>query len=367
MKILYVSTISGTINAFLVPHIEMLLNSGHQVDIACNISSPMSKTLLDRGCRVFKMEFQRSPFKKDNIKAYSALKKLVIDEKYDLVHTHTPVASAITRLVCKNIKGTKVFYTAHGFHFYKGASLKNWLIYYPLEKWLSKYTDTLITINKEDYKRAKSKFKAKRVEYIPGVGLDIDKFTNVVVDKADKRQELGLSEDGFVILSVGELNKNKNHEVVIRAIAKINNPTIHYVICGKGPLELYLNRLASELGVGKNVHLLGFRPDVREICKIADVFAFPSLREGLPVSLMEAMAAGLPIVCSNIRGNSDLTEDGKGGYLVSSSDVDEFAKSIKELRIDSSLRRHFGGVNLEKIENYSLENVLKDIEEIYFK
>lgn len=365
MKILYVSTISNTINAFMIPHIKMLFEQGHHVDIACNIQREIDKGLVELGCRVHDISFSRSPLNKTNLKAYQNLKKLIVDQKYDLVHTHTPVASAITRLVCKNIKGTKVFYTAHGFHFHKGAPLKNWLIYYPLEKWLAKYTDTLITINKEDYERAKSKFKAKRVEYIPGVGLDIDKFRNVVVDKADKRQELGLPEDAFIVLSVGELNKRKNHEIIIRAIEKLKNPDIHYVICGKGPLESYLNNLAVEIGIGKNVHLLGYRPDVPEIYKVSDVFVFPSYREGLPVSIMEAMAAGLPVVCSNIRGNSDLIEYGKGGYLVSPSDVDEFAKRIKELRTDSSLRSKFVTFNQKNIQKYSLFNAIGKLVSIY--
>jgi len=365
MKILYVSTISNTINAFMIPHIKMLFEQGHHVDIACNIQREIDKGLVELGCRVHDISFSRSPLNKTNLKAYQNLKKLIVDQKYDLVHTHTPVASAITRLVCKNIKGTKVFYTAHGFHFHKGAPLKNWLIYYPLEKWLAKYTDTLITINKEDYERAKSKFKAKRVEYIPGVGLDIDKFRNVVVDKADKRQELGLPEDAFIVLSVGELNKRKNHEIIIRAIEKLKNPDIHYVICGKGPLESYLNNLAVEIGIGKNVHLLGYRPDVPDIYKVSDVFVFPSYREGLPVSIMEAMAAGLPVVCSNIRGNSDLIEYGKGGYLVSPSDVDEFAKRIKELRTDSSLRSKFVTFNQKNIQKYSLFNAIGKLVSIY--
>ena len=366
MRVLYVSTISNTINAFMIPHIKMLFEQGHHVDIACNMEREIDKGLVKLGCRVHDISFSRSPLNKNNIKAYRDLKKLVIDGKYDLVHTHTPVASAITRLVCKNIKGAKVFYTAHGFHFYTGAPIKNWLIYYPLEKWLSKYTDTLITINKEDYERAKNDFKAKRVEYIPGVGLDIDKFTNVVVDKAGKRQELGLPEDAFVILSVGELNKNKNHEVVIRAIAKIDNPDIHYIVCGEGQLKGYLRDLSEDLGIKNRVHLLGFRKDIAEICKVSDLFTFPSYREGLSVALMEAMANGLPVVCSNIRGNSDLIEDGKGGYLVEPGDVEGFTKCIKGLIEDSRLRSEFGDFNHKKIENYSIENVLKEMEEIYF-
>lgn len=362
MRVLYVSTISNTINAFMIPHIKMLFEQGHHVDIACNMEREIDKGLVKLGCRVHDISFSRSPLNKNNIKAYRDLKKLVIDGKYDLVHTHTPVASAITRLVCKNIKGAKVFYTAHGFHFYTGAPIKNWLIYYPLEKWLSKYTDTLITINKEDYERAKNDFKAKRVEYIPGVGLDIDKFTNVVVDKAGKRQELGLPEDAFVILSVGELNKNKNHEVVIRAIAKLNNPNIHYVICGKGSLESYLKKLSTELGIRENLHLLGYREDIPEIFKISDVFVFPSFREGLPVSVMEAMASGLPVICSEIRGNTDLI-DTMGGGLFNPHSVDSCKKSILEISKNNWIK--MSKYNIEKIKSFSDDAIKKKISMLY--
>lgn len=365
MRVLYVSTISNTINAFMIPHIKMLVEQGHHVDIACNIQREIDKGLVALGCRVRDISFSRSPLNKTNVKAYRDLKKLIIDGKYDLVHTHTPVASAITRLVCKNIKGTKVFYTAHGFHFHKGAPLTNWLIYYPLEKWLAKYTDTLITINKEDYQRAKSKFKAKRVEYIPGVGLDIDKFRNVVVDKVGKRQELGLPEDAFVVLSVGELNKNKNHEIIIRAVAKLKNPTIHYVICGKGPLESYLNKLAAELGVRENIHLLGFRRDIPEICKASDVFAFPSLREGLGMAALEAMACGLPIITSNVHGIVDYSIDGETGYNCSPSDVDSFSKNITTLHNDINKKNRIAANNIKAVNKFNQLNVLNLLEQIY--
>ena len=364
MKILYITTISDTMG-FFPDHIKMLLGQGHTVDLACNIVNPVKQEIINMGCKIHQIPFQRFPLRKDNLSAYKMLKEIIIDEGYDLVHTHTPIASAITRLACKNIKKIKVFYTAHGFHFYKGAPIKNWIIYYPIEKWLSKYTDTLITINKEDYQRAKSKFKAKRVEYIPGVGLDIDKFKNVVVDKVGKRQELSLPEDAFVVLSVGELNKNKNHEVVIRAIAKIKNPTIHYVICGKGPLESYLNNLAAELGVSKNVHLLGFRGDIPEICKVADVFAFPSLREGLGMAALEAMACGLPIITSNVHGIVDYSIDGETGYNCSPTDVDSFSKYIKNLYLDIEKRNRMTANNIEAVKKFNQLNVLNLMEQIY--
>ena len=366
MKILYVTTISNTVNAFLIPHIKMLIDEGHQVDVAFNIEQEVKPEIYEMGCKIHQLPLQRLPLKKDNFRAYKILKKIIISEGYDLVHTHTPIASAIVRLVCRSLNNVRVFYTAHGFHFFKGAPIVNWFIYYPVEKWLARYTDTLITINKEDYSRAKRKFKAKRVEYVPGVGIDLKKFNTVKVDRDLKRSQLGLPKEAFVVLSVGELNKNKNHEVIIRAIAKIDNPDIHYIVCGEGPLKGYLIDLSEDLGIKNRVHLLGFRKDIAEICKVSDLFTFPSYREGLSVALMEAMANGLPVVCSNIRGNSDLIESGKGGYLVEPDDVEGFAKYIKELIEDSRLRSEFGDFNHKKIENYSIENVLKEMEEIYF-
>lgn len=365
MKILYVTTISNTVNAFLIPHIKMLIDEGHKVDVVFNIEQEVKPEIYELGCKIHQLPLQRSPLKNDNFRAYKMLKNIISSEAYDLVHTHTPVASAIVRLTCSNLNNVRVFYTAHGFHFYKGAPILNWLVYYPVEKWLARYTDTLITINKEDYERAKSKFKAKKVEYLPGVGIDLKKSNSVEVDRSMKHSELGLPKDAFVVLSVGELNKNKNHEVVIRAIGKIDNPKIHYIICGQGKLDGYLRNLSKELGIENQVHLLGYRKDIPEICKISDVFAFPSYREGLSVALMEAMANGLPIVCSKIRGNSDLIEDGKGGYLVEPGDVGGFSKYINELILDGQLKSEFGRFNLNKIENYSIDNVISEMEKIY--
>lgn len=367
MKILYVTTISNTVNAFLIPHIKVLIEQGHQVDVAFNIVQEVNKELIELGCKIYNIEFQRSPLDKRNYFAYKKLRELIKDEDYEIVHTHTPIASACVRLVCKGIKDLKVIYTAHGFHFYKGAPLINWLIYYPIERLLAKYTDVLITINQEDYIRAQKSFKAKRIEYIPGVGLDFTKYQSRMINILEKREELDISKDAFTVLSVGELNKNKNHETIIKAIAKINNPNISLVICGKGVLENHLRNLIQELGLENQVRLLGFRKDIREICKSVDAFIFPSFREGLSVALMEAMASGLPVVCSKIRGNTDLIEDGKGGYLVTPNDVQGFADALQKLSISNDLRREFSKSNLEGITKFSLENVIVELNNIYQK
>lgn len=365
MKVLFVTTISNTVNAFLIPHIKMLVEQGHQVDVAFNTVQEVKQEIMELGCNIYNIEFQRSPFSKQNISAYKKLKDLIEYENYDLVHTHTPIASVIVRLVCKNVQGVKVVYTAHGFHFYKGAPIQNWLIYYPVEKWLSKHTDVLITINKEDYDRAKKTFKTKLIEYVPGVGLDTSRFQNLNIDKQYKRKELGVPSDAFMLLSIGELNRNKNHETVIKALAKLRNPNVFYVICGQGPLEVHLKKLISDLGLRQQVILLGYRKDIVEICKAADLFVFPSYREGLPVSLMEAMASRLPVVCSNVRGNKDLIVQGKGGYLVKPDDEVGFANAIDTLLNDHKSLLLYAQNNFWSIKKFAVPNIIKKMNNIY--
>ena len=352
---------------FHIPYLEWFKKNGYEVHVAARNDYDNKDECIIPFCdRFHDLPFERSPIRKNNLQVYKDLKNIIDTEQYEIIHCHTPMGGAIGRLAARSArkKGTKVIYTAHGFHFFKGAPLVNWLAYYPAERWLAKYTDVLITINTEDYEIAK-KFKVNRIEYVPGVGIDTDKFKNIEVNRTEKRESLGVSEDDFMIISVGELNKNKNHQVIIRAIAKLRNEKIKYVLCGQGPLETELRELAKELDVENQVKFLGFRKDVPDLMKVADLFAFPSYREGLSLSLMEAMASGLPVVCSEIRGNTDLIEDGKGGYLVEPSDVEGFAKYIKELIEDSRLKSEFGDFNHKKIEKYETKNVLNLLEQIY--
>ncbi|MBP3451731.1 MAG: glycosyltransferase family 4 protein [Agathobacter sp.] len=366
MRILYVTTISLTMNSFFKPHIDMLVKEGHQVDIACNDKDlPLDSLYEELGCQFYTIDFSRSPLSFDNIKAYGQLKKVVENGNYDVVHCHTPNASVITRLVCRQFRkkiGLKVFYTAHGFHFYKGAPALNWLIFYPIEKFCSRFTDKLITINKEDYELAKNKFKAKEVHYVPGVGIDLSRFENVEVDRKAKRKEIGVPEDAFILLSVGELNENKNHQVIIRALAKLDNPSIHYAIAGVGDKKEYLLKLAEELGVPKQVHLLGYRNDMVEIYKAADMYILPSIREGLNASLMEAMACGLPIACSNIRGNTDLI-DISGGRLFDPKREVKCYQALADIK--NSDMKQMGEFNQKRVYMYSVEQILGTMKSVY--
>lgn len=320
---------------FFKSFIKELLDEGHTVDIATNEEEERVQDYYrDWGCKIYPLSCSRNPLKKGNIDAIQQIKTLVGKGQYDIVHCHTPIAATCTRLACRKAreKGIKVIYTSHGFHFYEGAPWKNWLLFFPIEWVCAYWTDVLITINKEDYALAQKKMHAKRVEYMPGVGITVEKFVNTVVNKIEKRTEIGVPENAFLLLSVGELNTNKNHEIVIRAISELNDKSVHYAIAGEGELEEHLRRLVKELGLEGQSHLLGYRNDVAELYKVADGFVLPSYREGLSVSLMESLASGLPVICSNIRGNTDMVEDGVTGYWANPFEARTFAESICKLK-----------------------------------
>lgn len=364
-KILIVATVWGFFD-FLKNDIELLKANDFEVHCATNFEN-VNKPFNIENVVKHQIDFARSPLNKNNIKSFRQLSHVMKENEFTLVHCHTPVGGVVARLVANRYrkKDTKVYYTAHGFHFYSGAPLINWLVYYPVEWLCSWKTDLQITINREDYNRAKKFFHAKEILYIPGVGVDIRKFNTKTIDIHKKRQELGITKGEIMILSVGELNKNKNHEVVIRAIQKLNNKRIRYFIAGEGPLRVYLQNLINNMGLSGNVCLLGYRTDISELCQAADFFAFPSYREGLSVALMEAMASGLPCICGDIRGNNDLIVHDKGGYLVEDTDVRSWSIAIEKMMLcDWEV---MGAFNRCKIKDFSINNVQRELEKIYFE
>ncbi len=308
--------------------------------------------------------FARSPFDKDNIKAFKQLIKTIKNAHFDLIHTHTPVASILARLAAKKERrvGTLVMYTCHGFHFHNAAPKKNWVLYYPIEKLMSRYTDYLVTINKEDYNRAKN-FYAKNVRYIPGVGVDIKKIKEARVDKKAYKKSIGIPEDCVMLLSIGEMIKRKNHQVIIKALGKLRREDIYYVICGKGPLQDTLESLSESLGV-KTI-FLGFRKDIPELCHTADISAFPSRTEGLGLAGIEAMAAGVPLVASNIHGILDYVIDGKTGYTYEPDDEEGFARGIDKLATNEELRLSMKEACLKAVEPFGINNALNKMWNIY--
>ena len=361
---------------FNMENIKTLQAMGYEVDVACNPeegnSMPpqkiqeMKQQLVQMGVTFHQLPVPRKVTAIGRIiKSVGLARKLMNERQYDLIHCHSPVGSVVCRTANRLSKGygkTRMLYTAHGFHFYKGAPIANWLILYPVEWVCSHWTDTLITINREDYALACRKMKAKQVEYVPGVGIDIDAFAAAPVDRAEIRRQLDVPEDGIVLLSVGELNENKNHETVIRALGQLNRKDVYYAVAGQGAKKEALEQLAESLGIGERVQLLGFRRDIRQLCKSVDVFVFPSYREGLSVALMEAMAASKPVVCSRIRGNTDLIDEG-GGILFDPHSIESCRAALEQiLQAD---RTALGQYNGEKVKNFSLPAVQAKMREIY--
>lgn len=350
-KALMIASVASMIDQFNMDNISILLKLGYEVHVAADFVDGgtinqerienLKTRLLEMGVDVFHIVIPRKITAINKIiTAYKEVKDLCDANCYRIVHCHSPIGGVVARMAARDIrkKGTKVIYTAHGFHFYDGAPKKNWLMFYPVEKECSRLTDVLITINKEDYNRAKKSFHAKETMYVPGVGVDTDKFSSGLIDIALKRNELGVEKNQYMFLSVGELSKRENHEVVIKTLSKIDTVDYKYFIVGKGELEKYLEDLVKALGLENKVYLLGYRTDVSELCQAADLFIFPSHQEGLPVALMEAIACKTNVICSNIRGNVDLVLD--DAYLFDEHNVNAVVDCINAL-VDSKKREIF--------------------------
>jgi len=365
-KILFTATVDSHIKHFHLPYLKWFKEQGFEVHVASRGSENIPYADFK-----WNIPFSRSPFNKDNIKAYSKLKKIIDTYNYRLIHCHTPVGGVLTRLAARRArkKGTKVIYTAHGFHFYKGAPLKNWLLYYPVEKWLARYTDCLITINEEDYELARKKrFQAGSIKKVDGVGVDINRFKPLAEEeKLALRQEYGFNEKDFIIICVGELNANKNQDLVIKAVKMLKEeiPDIKLLLAGRGDMEKQYRKMAEKLGVKDNVLFLGYRRDIPELLSISDVAVSSSRREGLPVNVMEAMATGLPLVVTDCRGNRDLVQNGENGFVVGINDAEGMAERIEALLVNKSLRVIFGDRSKDKINIYKIESILEEMSRIY--
>ena len=370
-KVLFVATVVKThMMQFHIPYLKMFQDMGWETAVASRNDYENPDDCKIPYCdHYYDIPFERMPWKPGNLKAYRMLKKIIDEGNYDIIHCHTPVGAMLARLAAMDArkKGTKVIYTAHGFHFFKGAPLINWLAFYPAEWLLAPITDVLITINKEDEAFARRKLHAKRLEYVPGVGIQTEKFRRPL-DTTEKRRSLGFSEKDFLILTVAEMTPNKNHITVLKALEALKRreelDRIHYLICGRGEMWASLEQSAGEMGISGHVHFLGYRTDAPELYRCSDLFAFISFREGLSVALMEAMSSGMCILCTKIRGNVDLIEEGVSGLFTENS-PEAVAENILKLYSDPQLRRTLGAGAAEKAKLYEEETVHARMREIY--
>lgn len=359
-KSLIITTIGGFVSRFEMDDVHIMQQLGFEVHYASNFENRIyefdKKEYIDNGIRLHQVEIDKNPY---NIVALNRSLKDIIriikEEKIELIHCHTPVGGVLGRLAGKRT-GCKVIYTAHGFHFYTGAPVKNWLIYYPVEKALARYTDCLITINHADFEMAK-KMHVKDYARIPGVGIDLKKFA--------PREGYKRDDNCFRIVSVGELNRNKNHRVVIKAIKQLNDKNIQYYIYGKGKAKAELENMITENQLENQVHLCGYVNDTREVLKDADCFVFPSVREGLGMAALEAMACGVPLIVGDNRGTREYVNHGDNAFACDPDDIDSFAYYIKKIKDNPDLAEIMVEKGIKKVQWFSKERANLIMNQVY--
>lgn len=370
-KVLFVATVQSHICQFHKPLAEVLHEHECEVHVAARDNLAEKNGLkLDFVEKVYDVPFSRSPKSRDNIKAYKQLKKIIDAEHYDIIHCNTPMGGIVTRLAARKARkhGTKVFYTAHGFHFYKGAPKKNWLVFYPVEKFFSRMTDKLITITREDYQLAKEKFHCK-VCRIHGVGVDEKRYFPVDDQtKYELRKAFGYDNDEKLILCVGELLPNKNQQMAIRIMPELVKevPKAKLLLAGNGPEKENLEKLIDELDLKNHVEMLGYCTCLEKYQKIVDLSVSCSKREGLPLNVVESMLSCTPVVASQNRGHRELIQDSKTGYLVKVNDDKLMLEKVLEIINNGNIKAQITKKAYKYAMNYGFESVKRELEEIYY-
>lgn len=367
-KVLMVATYGDFFAAFETHNIKILNDMGCEVHLCANWTDKRYNYKHDKleglEFKKINIEFERSPFSKVNLTRYKELSLLMKKGNYYLVDCHNAVIGVYARLAAKKNKVPKVMYTAHGFQFYKGGSKKDWLIYYPIEKFLSRYTDMLVVMNSEDFEYANS-FNTGQVELIPGVGVDTKYFHKTNFDVPELKKSMNITENSFVLVSIGELSERKNHKVVIKALSDMKNLDITYLIVGSGENEFELKEMVNSLDLNNRVKFLGYRSDVNKILKVSDLAVFPSYREGLMVAGIEALSSGLPILSSNRKGIRDYTEEDINGYLFDPDDDKQLANLIFKLKNNRSKLNELSDNAIVSSKKYSTDTVNLIMKRIY--
>ena len=369
-KVLLTATVQSHICQFHKVLAELLHEQGYEVHVAAKDNLAEKNGLkLDFVEKVYNIPFSRSPKSLDNVKAYKQLKKIIDEENYDVVHCNTPMGGIVTRLAARNARkrGTKVYYTAHGFHFYKGAPKKNWIVFYPIEKFFARLTDKLITITQEDFDIANKKFPCE-VYRIHGVGVDENRYFSVDESvKSELRKELGYTDDSKLILCIGELLPNKNQQMAIRMVKELVKEfsKVKLLLAGNGPEKENLEALIAEYQLQENVEFLGYCTCLEKYQKIVDVAISCSKREGLGLNLIEAMLSENPVVATINRGHKELIREGMNGYLVAIDDIDEMKKKVSCILNEMYLCKSMGDFGREYAKKYSFGTVKKELEIIY--
>ena len=373
MKALLLAPMGSVHRRFNKANIDVLTALGYEVHLAANFdigdgtekqNGEYVEQCTKKGIIIHSIAYERHSLLR-NLSKIRETKKLLTLEQFDIVHAHTETGGLILRLAGKPYKHSIYVYTAHGMSFYIGSSFKSQMVYRPIERWICFGMNINIAINQEEYTILK-KWNPHTANYVHGIGLDLERFHMMDAKCRERvRREFGIPTDVKVVLSVGELDDNKNHQVVIQALGSMARNDVYYIICGVGPKKTYLEKLVKHYGLEKQVVFAGYRKDIPAILHASDIFAFPSYPEGLPVSLMEAMAAQLPVVCSRIRGNVDLIQDGAGGYMCLPENVAEFTAALDRMLSKVFDYSDMAIWNYKRSYNYSYDYVKAELQAIY--
>lgn len=374
-KVLFVATVAKKhINVFHLPYLQWFKENGYETHVCAKNDFESNEDPNIPFCDKFiQLPFERSPLKVGNYQVFQKLKDIINYNNYEIIHCHTPIGGVLARMAAMSSrkKGTKIIYTAHGFHFYKGAAYKNWFFYYSIEKLFANFTDCLITINNEDYRRAIDKrFNAKKIRHVHGVGVDTKKYAPInLKQKEILRKKHGFNLEDFILIYPAELNNNKNQKLLIKVVEILKDtiPNVKLILAGQGgSLEEY-EFLVNKKNLNENVIFPGFREDISEFIKLSDVSVASSVREGLGLNVIEGMACGLPVVATYNRGHRELVNSGENGFLIKNENLQDFVKALKKIYENENLRIEYGKKSLELVKLFSLNNVQKEVEEIYIE
>lgn len=362
-RILYTASTDLHILTFHIPYLKWFKEHGYEVHVASRGSSS-----VDYCDFKYDIPFVRSPIHIENLKAFRMLRKLINSNEYDLIHCHTPIGGVLTRIAAASIsnKNIPVFYTAHGFHFYEGAPLYSWLLYYPIEKLLSFFTLSLITINKEDFNLANARFNCK-VFKIHGIGIDESRFKLEETDKKTLRKKHGFSEDDFILIYIAEFISRKNHKFIIDACSDLSKEidTLKVIFLGKGVLMEDMKQRVYHKCINNVFYFKGFQRKLEEYIRLSDVAISSSLQEGLGLGLAECMYCGLPVIATEDRGHRELVVQGENGYLFKQGDRDQFSRYVSELYLNVKKRLEMGRNAFQRSLKFSLAKTVKEMEDIY--
>jgi len=359
------TSVPSTVTAFLLPYVQHYRKRGWRVEAASN-GVTMSAKCVAAFDAVHEVPWTRRPTDPVNLTAAAArLRDIVRDGRFDIVHTHDPVAAFVTRLALRKLRRTgrpKVVYTAHGFHFYRGAPLAQRAIFQVIERVASRWTDHLIVINQEDLASAQRFPLARKgkVSLMPGIGIDRSYYDLATLSASEierVRRELGLASGQPLFTMIAEFNPGKRHRDAVSALAASGLSTAVLALAGEGPLMAETRALAEHVGIGDRVKLLGYRTDIPALVAASAAILLPSEREGLPRSLMEASALERPVIASRIRGVSELVTE-QTGFLHAVGDVDAIAEAMRTVANDPEGMLRMGRAGRRAMAPYDIVNLL---------